>query len=92
MNGIAEQIVGELLDFVGYRCRKEQRLTFLRQHGHDATDVGDEAHVQHAVGFVEDEHFHAFQRQRTLFDQIEQTSGRGDEDVDAATQGVDLGT
>ena len=29
----------------------------LRQHRDDLADVVDEAHVEHAVGFVEDEDF-----------------------------------
>ena len=36
-------------------AEEEQRLTLLRQHLHDAPHVVDEAHVEHAVGFVEDE-------------------------------------
>ena len=28
-----------------------------RRHGDDLADVADEAHVEHAIGFVEDEAF-----------------------------------
>jgi hypothetical protein len=64
----------------------------LGQHLDDAADVADEAHVEHAVGFVE------HRGSRTLGEVdgalpmvVEQASGRGDEDVDAATQALDLG-
>ena len=53
-------------------------------------DGVDEAHVEHLVGFVEDEDFDLGQRQRAALDEIEQAARRGDEDVDAAAQDLDL--
>ena len=50
-----EQAVGERLDLVGERRREQQVLPLLRQQREDALDVADEAHVEHAVGFVEHE-------------------------------------
>jgi hypothetical protein len=51
-----QHAVGKLLDLVGEGGREQQALALLRQHGEDALDVGDEAHVEHAVGFVEHQH------------------------------------
>ena len=51
---------------------------------HDALDVGDEAHVEHAVGFVDDEELDAGQQQLATLEMIEQTARRRDQDVDAA--------
>ena len=62
----------------------------LRQLGDDLADVVDEAHVEHAVGFVEHQHLDAAQVDVALVHQVEQPAGRGDEDVDAAAQRVDL--
>ena len=43
----------------------------------------DEAEVEHLVGFVEDEDFERRDRSSgALVDEVEQTAGRGDEDVD----------
>ena len=50
----------------------------------------DEAHVEHAVGFVEHQHLHGGQVQEALLLQVEQAAGGGHQDVDAAFHGVDL--
>ena len=49
----------------------------------DLADVVDEAHVEHAVGFVEHEEFDLAEPQRVAADEIEQAPGRRDQDVDA---------
>ena len=46
-------------------------------------DVGNEAHVQHTVRFVDDEHFAARQQNLTAFEQIHQPSGRRDQNINA---------
>ena len=50
----------------------------------------DEAHVEHAVGFVEHQHFDLVEAHGALIDQVEQAAGRGDQHVDAARQRADL--
>jgi hypothetical protein len=45
--------------------------------------VGQEAHVEHAVGLVEHEELHAIELHRALAHVIEEPAGRGGEDVDA---------
>ena len=50
----------------------------------------DEAHVEHAVGFVEHEDLHLGERHGALFAQIEQPARRRDEDVAAVARLVDL--
>jgi hypothetical protein len=50
----------------------------------DALDVGDEAHVQHAVGFVEHQHFDLGEGDALLLDVVEQAARRGDDDLAAA--------
>jgi hypothetical protein len=47
-----QQAVGELADLFREGGREKQVLAFRRQQREDAPDVADEAHVQHAVGFV----------------------------------------
>ncbi len=56
----------------------------------DALHVVDEAHVEHAVGLVEDEDLDLVEEDVLLLLEIEQPSGRGDEDVDAAVQRLNL--
>ncbi len=52
----------------------------------DAFDVGDEAHVQHAVGFVDDQQFDAGEQQSAAFGMVEQPARGRDQDIDAAGQ------
>jgi hypothetical protein len=56
-----------------------------------STHVVDEAHVEHAVGFVQDEHLHAAQVDVPLALQVQQAARAGHEDVQAGAQGADLG-
>ena len=57
--GSLQHRVGELGDLPRHGGREEQRLPLGRQLADDAADVVDEAHVEHAVGFVEHEHLDA---------------------------------
>ncbi len=61
-----------------------------RKLGDDLTDVVDEAHVEHAVGFVEHEAFDAAETKRIALNEIEQPARRGDQDIDAIEQRADL--
>ena len=61
-------------------------MTRERHQLADAFDVGDEAHVQHAVGFVDDQQFDAGEQQTAAFGVVEQAAGGRDQDVDAAGQ------
>ena len=49
-------------------------------------DVVDEAHVEHAIGFVEHQHFDLVEAQRALVNQIEQAAGRRNQHFDAARE------
>ena len=71
-----EQLVGELLDLVRERRREEQVLPLggCRQQRHDPLDVGDEAHVEHAIGLVEHEDLDLRQVDALLLDVVEQAS------------------
>ena len=57
-----------------------------RQRGDDAAHVGPEAHVHHAVGFVEHEQLDAAQVGVLLPHVIHQPARRGDDDVDAGLE------
>ncbi len=50
----------------------------------------NKAHVEHAVGFVEDQIFDATQVGVALVHQIEQTARRGDDNIDTLPHSVDL--
>lgn len=69
---------------------KEQSLTLGRTVAHDGLDVFDEAHVEHAVHFVEHEHLDRVEMQGFGFEEFTQTSGGRDHDVRARSQGIAL--
>jgi len=58
-------------------AEKTQILPLGRQFGHDPAQIGQEAHVEHAVGFVEDQGVHMGQVHQTPVDEIKQASGTG---------------
>ena len=79
LTGAVEQLVRERADVVGERRREQQVLPALRQQRDDAADVGQEAHVEHAIGFVEHEDLDVPQIDSALLRVIEQAAGRCDE-------------
>ena len=85
-----EHGVGEALDFFRESGREEQALSLLRQHVEDAGDIGDETHVEHPVGFVEDQRLHRVEADALVLDVVEQAAGGGDEDLDTLFEFGDL--
>ena len=81
--GSLQHLAAELGDVLRHGGREHQRLPLRRKLGDDLPDVVDEAHVEHAVGFVEHEHLDAGEPQRVALDQVEQAARRGDQHVDA---------
>ncbi len=71
-----------------HRRAEEQRLLARRQVPEHAADVGQEAHVEHAIGFVEHEELEPGQLRVGHAEVIEEAAGRGDDDVDAAAERV----
>src|SRR5450631_4271793 len=81
---IVQEIVSDALDFRRHGRGEEQGLACERDQLADALDVGDEAHVEHAVGFVDDQQFDTGEQQAAALGMIEQASGGRDQHVDAA--------
>ena len=54
-------------------------------------DVGQEAQVEHLVGLVEHERVHVREVERAAVGQVDQATGRADDDVDAGLERVELG-
>jgi hypothetical protein len=78
-------------DVVRERGREHQVLALRRQQLDDPADVADEAHVQHAVGLVQDEDLHVAEIDGALAGVVEQAAGRRDDDLRAGLEGADLG-
>jgi hypothetical protein len=58
-----QELLGEALDLRRHGGREEQRLAGEGDQLADALDVRDEAHVEHAVGLVDDEDLDAGEQQ-----------------------------
>ena len=70
--------------------REQQGLARFRCAVEQALHDGQEAHVGHAVGFVDDDHLDRVEVDLASFDQVGQAAGAGDEDVDAVAQRFEL--
>ena len=79
-----QELFGQLGDFRRHGGREEQCLAVERDHLADAFNVRNETHVEHAVGFVNDEDFYTGQKQLAAFEMVEQAARRCDEDIDSA--------
>ena len=55
--GLVKELVGEGFDFWGEGSGEEEGLAFFGEGANDSADAGEEAHIEHAIGFIEDEEF-----------------------------------
>ncbi len=89
-DGIAEERAGEGHDLTRHRGGEQEGLTVARGGGGDASDGIDEAHVEHAVGLVEDEEADGGEIGMALLHEVHETARGGDDDVDSALEVLDL--
>ena len=83
---IVQECVGDALDFRWHRRGEKQSLPGERHQLSDALDVGNETHVEHAVGFVDDQKLASRQEQPAALEMVEQPAGRGNQHINAAQQ------
>ena len=76
-----EQPIGQHLDLVGEGGGKQQVLPLPGQYSQDFFDVTNEAHVQHAVGFIQHQNFYMRQIQRLLLQVIKQPARCGNQNI-----------
>ena len=81
-----QEVVDEPLDFRRHGRREEQGLAREGEEFADALDVGDEAHIEHAVRLVDDEDFDAVEQKLAAREMIEQAAWRGDHHIGAAIE------
>ncbi len=92
LDRVAQHLHGEFGDGTRQGGRKHQRLPLDRKHTDNLTDIMDKAHVEHPVGFVENEPLDLAQSERIVFDKIKQPARRGDENIRAIEQRANLPT
>ncbi|CCJ88038.1 hypothetical protein BN133_4415 [Cronobacter dublinensis 582] len=83
---VAQQFFRQRFDVVGEGRGEQQVLTLRRQLRQHAANVVNKAHVEHAVGFVEHQHFDLVEFHRVLVFKIQQTARGGDKHIHAAAQ------
>ena len=84
--GFCRKVSASRLISGGMVAREEQRLARCRQQRDDPLDIGDEPHVEHAVGFVDHQDLDIVQQDLAALEQVEQAARRGDQHVDALLQ------
>ena len=72
------------------RCRKEQRLLTAGHAFNNPHDVGEETHVEHAVGLVQTEDLRFGQVDVASLAHVHDTAGCADDDVNALAEGFCL--
>ena len=89
---IVHVLVGELEHALRQRGREQHRLALLGlgQPAQDEADVGDEAEVEHAVGFVEHHGLGMAHVEHVLLEVVDDAAGRADQHVDAVLQRLAL--
>jgi len=85
-----QKLTGERLDFRRKGRRKEQALSARRQQREDTVQFFSKTEVEQPVGFIEHQRGNLGQMQRVVIDQVEQASGRGNDDIGTAAQGHHL--
>ncbi len=81
-----QECVGDALNFRWHRRGEKQSLPGERHQLSDALDVGNETHVEHTVGFVDDQKLASRQEQPATLEMVEQPAGCGNQHVNAAQQ------
>jgi len=87
---VLEQVARQFADLVAEGGREQQALLVFGHQSQHFFHVVDEAHVQHAVGFVEHQNFDAGQVQEALALQVKQTSRCSHQNVHAFFDLADL--
>ena len=86
-DGVLEAPLGEGFDGRGHGGREEEGLAVGRGNEvDDLADVGEEAHVEHAVDFVEDEGVHVVEFESAAGVEVEKASRSSDDDVGTVIQ------
>ena len=83
---LAQILPRQRFDFGRHRRAEEQRLPVARDLRDDAVDLRREAHVEHAVRFVEHQHLEIVEDDVLPLEMVDQSTRRRDDDVDAGAQ------
>ena len=86
----AQVLFNNLLDFFRHGSAKEGALGACRDFLEDGFHIFHESHVEHFVGFVENDSLYARKHDGTALDVVNQAAWSGDHDVCLALEGAEL--
>ena len=75
--------VGDPFDLGCHGGRVEESLARKGRQREDALDIGDKAHIQHAVGLIHHHDLHAGQQKLAAFEMVQKATGGGNQNIDA---------
>src|SRR5690625_1326518 len=87
---IIEKTLCQRCDTLRHRRREEKGLTLGGKLRENSFHIVNETHVEHSVGFVEDEDFQFAQVDLLLLKEVEEPSRCGDEDIGTGFERADL--
>ncbi|MFT7078150.1 MAG: hypothetical protein ACJA0P_004177 [Planctomycetota bacterium] len=79
--GLMKDLVSQLANLASHGRREHEVLSARREGLEDTADVGQEAHVEHVVSLVKNEHLHAAEAKGPLVQEVQQTARAGHDDV-----------
>ena len=82
--GRLQELFRQACDFRRHGGGEKQCLACEGQKFHNAFNIGNKAHVQHAVGFVNYQNFDTAQHHLAALNMVEQTAGRCDQHISTA--------
>jgi hypothetical protein len=82
LDWLPQELVGETAHLLRHGGREKHGLAALQEKLEDPLDIGNEAHVEHPVRLVDDEHLDARHQDLAAVEPVEQAAGRGDQDID----------
>ena len=88
--GRIEKIIGKAADLFWHRRREQRCAPVTRQSFHDAANGRQKAHIQHLVGFIEDNRCCLVDPDGACSHMVEQAARCRDKNVNAARHGTDL--
>jgi len=87
---VTQDSARQLAYLVGKGRREQQVLPLLGERGDQPADRADKSHVEHAIGFIEYQHFDAREVHELHLQVVEQTARCGDHNVDTLGERLDL--
>jgi len=84
--GRTHELRGQFGNAFGVSGRKQQGLAVFGALAHHLGDVVKKAHVQHAVGLIQDQCVHACQAERAALQMVQDAAGRAHHHIRAVLQ------